>query len=84
MKNFLDFLNKNKYIIICVALVVLLYITGIFEFVTKLVVLFALIIGAVYLGKLLQENESFIKKIFKSKKEDNNDNVYYYQDKNDK
>ncbi len=76
MKNFIDFIVKNKYVIICVSIVVLLYALGVIDILWKLIVLVALVVLAVFVGKKLQEDETIIKKIFKWKKED----VYYYQD----
>ena len=35
MKEFLDYVVKNKWVIICVAVVVVLYALGIVEFLTK-------------------------------------------------
>ena len=85
MKDFMDYVTKNKYVIICVSIVVVLYALGIVELLTKILILFALIALAVFLGKKLQDNEGKINELFdyfKNKKY--KDNVYYYQDKEDK
>lgn len=85
MKDFLDYVVKNKYVIICVSIVVALYALGIVEFLTKVLILFALIALAVFVGKKLQDNEGKINEVFnyfKNKKY--KDNVYYYQDKENK
>ena len=85
MKDFVDYIVKNKYVIICVSIVVVLYALGIVEFLTKAIILLALIALAVFVGKKLQDNEGKINELFdyfKNKKY--KDNVYYYQDKNDK
>lgn len=85
MKDFVDYIVKNKYVIICVSIVVVLYALGIVEFLTKIIILFALIALAVFIGKKLQDNEGKINELFdyfKSKKY--KDNVYYYQEKDDK
>lgn len=85
MKDFVDYIVKNKYVIICVSIVVVLYALGIVEFLTKAIILFALIALAVFVGKKLQDNEGKISELFdyfKNKKY--KDNVYYYQDKEDK
>ena len=49
MKDFFEYVAKNKYVIICVTIVVVLYALGIVDFLTKAVVLLALIAGAVFL-----------------------------------
>ena len=72
MKDFKDYIVNNKYVIICVAIVVILYALGIVDFLTKLVVLCALLVGAIFLGKKLQDNKEY------------KNEVYYYQNtKND-
>ncbi len=84
MKDFMDYVIKNKYVIICVSIVVILYALGIVEFLSKLVILFALIVGAVFIGKKMQDNEESIKNIFNIKRYTNyKEDVYYYQDKKD-
>ncbi len=85
MKEFLDYVVKNKYVIICIAIVVVLYALGIVEFFMKAIILVALLGLAIYVGKKLQDNESYFKDIFNNiKSKRNSDNVYYYQEKNDK
>ena len=83
MKDFFEYVAKNKYVIICVTIVVVLYALGIVDFLTKAVVLLALIAGAVFLGKKIQDNEERIKDFFKGK-EFNKQEVYYYKENNDK
>lgn len=83
MKDFLDYIVKNKYVIICIAIVVLLYALGIVEFLTRVVVLVVLLGAAIFVGKKLQDNENFFKDIFNNIKKGRSDNVYYYQEKND-
>lgn len=82
MRDFWDYVVKNKYVIICVSIVVILYACGVVEFLTKAVILFALIAGAVFLGKKIQDNEENIKEFFKGKgfKQE----VYYYKEDNTK
>lgn len=84
MKDFLEYIKKNKYVIICVSIVVILYALGIVEFLTKIIILFGLIALAVFVGKKLQDNEGKISEVFdyiKNKKYKGN--VYYYQEKKD-
>ena len=57
MKDLIDYIVKNKYVIICIAVVVVLYALGIVDFLIKFFVLVALIIAAIWLGKKLQDNE---------------------------
>lgn len=83
MKELIEYVLKNKYVIICVALVVFLYALGVVEFITKFVVLLILIGAAIYIGKKLQDNENIVKKIFDFKNTKDDDNVYYYQEKNE-
>jgi len=84
MKDFLDYVIKNKYVIICIAIVVVLYALGIVEFLTKVAILIALIGGAVFVGKKLQDNEEFVKRIFNFKKgKEYKEKVYYYQKKDE-
>lgn len=82
MRDFIDYVVKNKYVIICIGIVVVLYALGIVEFLTKAAILIALIGGAVFVGKKLQDNEDFIKSIFNMKKvKEYKEKVYYYQKK---
>lgn len=83
MKDFLDYIVKNKYVIICVSIVVVLYAIGVVEFLTKAVILVALIGVAVFIGKKLQDNEIIIKNIFEKTKGNMKNEVYYYQQKDD-
>jgi Kef-type K+ transport system membrane component KefB len=82
MKDFFEYVAKNKYVIICVTVVVVLYALGIVDFLTKAIILIALIAGAVFLGKKIQDNEEKIKDFFKGKKF--KQEVYYYKENNDK
>lgn len=83
MKDFMDYVAKNKYVIICVALVVVLYALGIVDFLTKVVILIALIAGAVFVGKKIQDNEEKIKGFFHGKGFGKQE-VYYYKENDDK
>ena len=82
MKDFIDYVKKNKYVIICVSVVVLLYALGIVELLTKVLIFLGLIALAVFAGKKLQDNEGKINDLFDYiKKKKYKDNVYYYQEK---
>ena len=82
MKDFYDYVAKNKFVILFVTIVVILYAIGIVDFLTRAVILLALIAGAVFLGKKVQDNEERIKDFIKRKgfKQE----VYYYRDNEDK
>ena len=54
LKDFVEYVVKNKYVIICVSIVVVLYALGIVEFLTRVIILIALIGIAVFIGKKLQ------------------------------
>ncbi len=87
MKELLDYIAKNKYVIICVTIVLIMYALGIVEFLSKLIILLLLIIGAIYLGKKMQDNENFLKNLFNFREFKGfrrYDNVYYYQDNTSK
>ncbi len=84
IKDLMEYVLKNKYVIICVAIVVLLYALGVIEFVTKFIILLVLVAGAIYVGKKIQDNEWVVKKFFNFKGFKNDDNVYYYQEKEEK
>lgn len=88
MKDFIDYIVKNKYVIICVGIVVALYAFGLVEFLSKVIILVGLIILAVFVGKKLQDNEHFFKDLFakvKTKTEGvRKENIYYYKDEKDK
>jgi uncharacterized membrane protein len=83
-KDLMEYVLKNKYVIICVAIVLLLYALGVIEFITKFIVLLFLVALAIYIGKKIQDNEWVVKKLFNFKGFRNDDNVYYYQEKQDK
>lgn len=83
-KDVIDYILKNKYVILCVLLVVLLYAFGVIGFITKFGILLILVVAAIFVGKKLQDNENLIKKFFNFKGFKSDDNVYYYQDKDEK
>lgn len=83
MKDFLEYVAKNKYVIICVTIVVALYALGVIEFLSKALVLLALVAIAVFIGKKLQDNDEFFKNIFNIKRYKEYKDVYYYQSKDD-
>ena len=84
MKDFLDYVVKNKYVIICVTIVVILYALGIVDFLSRFVILLLLVAAAVFIGKKMQDNEDFLKDIFNIKKYTKYKDVSYYEKKDDK
>ena len=68
MKDFFDYIVKNKYVILCVLIVVILYALGIVDFLTKALILVALVGAAIFVGKKMQDNEGKILDIFKTVK----------------
>ena len=69
MKDFFDYIVKNKYVILCVLIALILV---------------ALVGAAIFVGKKMQDNEGKILDIFKTVKgKVKKEEVYYYQEKKD-
>lgn len=68
--SFLDFIVRNRYIIICVTIVLILAATGIIGMLIEILFTAALIIGAIYIGKRIQEDDEYISRIFKKRKDE--------------
>lgn len=68
--SFLDFIIRNRYIIICVTIVLILAFSGIIGKLIEILFTVALLIGAIYLGKRIQEDEEYVSRIFKRKKDE--------------
>lgn len=68
--SFLDFIVRNRYIIICVTIVLILVATGIVRMLMEVIFTVLLIIGAIYLGKRIQEDDEYISRVFKRRKEE--------------
>ncbi len=85
MKDIWDNIVKNKYIILFVSIVVVLYALGVFEYILKFALLVVFIALAVFAGKKVQENEEVINRFFRKKfRGQDKDNVYYYESKDNK
>ena len=80
MKELMDYILKNKYVLGCVIVVALLYFLGIVEFITQFVIFLVLIVFAVFVGKTLQDNNGKINNIFENIFKRRNSEVYYYQE----
>lgn len=68
--SFIDFIVRNRYIIICVTIVLILVATGIVRLLMEVLFTALLIIGAIYLGKRIQEDDEYISRIFKKRKDE--------------
>ena len=66
-ESFLDYIIRNRYVIICVTIVLILAFTGIISMIIEILFTAALIIGAIYLGKRIQEDDEYITRIFKKR-----------------
>lgn len=69
-ETFLDFLLKNRFIIISLAIAFFLIVSGILKVLIEAIVIVVVIMLAIYVGKGLQEDKDFLKKKFKNDKED--------------
>lgn len=66
--SFLDFIIRNRYVIICVTIVLILAFTGIIRMLIEVIFTVLLVIGAIYLGKRIQEDDEYISRVFKNRK----------------
>lgn len=69
-ESFLDYIIKNRYVIICVTVVLVLVFTGVIKFLVEALITVGLIVGAIYIGKRIQEDNEFISRAFKRKKDE--------------
>ena len=69
-ESFLDYIIKNRWVIICLAIVLVLVFTGVVKVLVEVLVTVALIIGAIYIGKRIQEDKDYITRAFKRRKEE--------------
>lgn len=70
--SFIDFLLKNRYIILFVTIVLVISWLGIIRALLEIAVTVFLILLAIYLGKRIQEDDAYIKRMFK----DSDDVIY--------
>lgn len=68
--SFLDFIIRNRYVIICVTIVLILAFTGVIRVLVEVAFTVGLILGAIYLGKRIQEDDEYISRLFKKSKEE--------------
>lgn len=69
-ESFIDYIIRNRYVIICVAIVLILAFTGVIRMLIEVLFTVLLIIGAIYIGKRIQEDEKYISRVFTRYKED--------------
>lgn len=74
--SFIDFVIKNRYIILFVTIVLILSWLGIIRALIEIGVTVFLILLAIYIGKRIQEDDAYIKRMFKDK----DDVVYKVKD----
>ena len=68
--TFLDFILRNKYIILFVTIVLILSWLGIIRALLEVGFTVFLILLAIYLGKRIQEDDAYIKRMFNDKDDD--------------
>lgn len=68
--SFLDFIIRNRYVIICVTIVLILAFTGVIRMLLEVIFTVLLVIGAIYLGKRIQEDDEYISRVFKKRKDE--------------
>lgn len=69
-ESFLDYIIRNRYVILCVTIVLILAVTGVIGALIELLVVVLLIMGAIYVGKRIQEDNDYISRTFRRKKEE--------------
>ena len=68
--SFVDFIVRNRYVIICVSIVLILAFTGVIGKLMEIIFTVILLIAAIYMGKRIQEDDEFITRIFNKKKDE--------------
>ena len=68
--TFLDFILKNKYIILFVTIVLIMSWLGIIRALLEVGFTVFLILIAIYLGKRIQEDDAYIKRMFNKDEDD--------------
>ncbi len=68
--SFLEFIIRNRYVIVCVTIVLILAFTGIIGMLLEVIFTVFLVIGAIYLGKRIQEDDEYISRVFKKRKDE--------------
>lgn len=68
--SFIDFILKNKYIILFVTIVLVLSWLGVIRALIEVGATVFLILVAIYLGKRIQEDDAYIKRMFNDKEDE--------------
>ena len=69
-QSFLDFVIKNRYVIICVTIVLVVAALGWIPILIEIAATVGLVVFAIYVGKRIQEDESFITRTIQSRTKD--------------
>lgn len=67
--SFVDFLIRNRYVILGVSIVIILALTGVIRALLEIGITIFLILIAIYIGKRIQEDNDYINKMFGKSKE---------------
>ncbi len=67
--SFIDFIIKNRYIILFVSIVLVISWLGIIRALLEIAVTLFLILLAIYIGKRVQEDDDYIKRMFRDKED---------------
>ena len=68
--SLLDFIIRNRYIILCVTIVLILAFSGIIGKIIEITFTVLLIVGDIYLVKRIQEDNQYISRTFKKRKDE--------------
>lgn len=71
--NFLEFLLKNKIVVLCIVIVLMLAALGIIELLAKVILLTLAILFAIFIGKRMQQDKNYLKKMFGLYKDDDDE-----------
>lgn len=69
-ENFIEFLKKNKIVIICLVIALILLISGVFKVLFNIALTVLVLLGAIYIGFKIQGDEDYLKNFFRPKKKD--------------
>lgn len=67
--SFIDFIIKNRYIILFVSIVLVISWLGIIRALLEIAVTLFLILLAIYIGKRVQEDDDYINRMFRDKED---------------
>lgn len=69
-ENFIEFLKKNKIVIICLVIALILLISGVFKVLFNIALTVLVLLGAIYIGFKIQGDEDYLKNFFRPKNKD--------------